>query len=72
MAKVLTLLFDVTALFDMSTRTELVMLQKTMVVVEGVARSLAIEISSARRWWIGSPIARIACAKSSTEWCEGT
>ncbi|GEP01083.1 2-polyprenylphenol 6-hydroxylase [Methylobacterium haplocladii] len=40
MAKVLTLLFDVTALFDMSTRTELVMLQKTMVVVEGVARSL--------------------------------
>ena len=40
MAKVLTLLFDVTALFDMSTRTELVMLQNTMVVVEGVARSL--------------------------------
>ena len=40
MAKVLTLLFDVTALFDMSTRTELVLLQKTMVVVEGVARSL--------------------------------
>jgi ubiquinone biosynthesis protein len=40
MAKLLTLLFEVTELFDMTTRTELVMLQKTMVVVEGVARSL--------------------------------
>ena len=40
MAKLLTLLFEVTALFDMRTRVELVMLQKTMVVVEGVARKL--------------------------------
>jgi ubiquinone biosynthesis protein len=40
MAKLLTLLFEVTEIFDMQTRTELVMLQKTMVVVEGVARSL--------------------------------
>lgn len=40
MAKLLTLLFEVTELFDMETRTELVMLQKTMVVVEGVARTL--------------------------------
>ncbi|HLH48663.1 MAG TPA: 2-polyprenylphenol 6-hydroxylase [Roseiarcus sp.] len=40
MAKLLALLFEVTALFDMSTRLELVMLQKTMVVVEGVARRL--------------------------------
>ena len=40
MAKLLTLLFEITALFDMQTRIELVMLQKTMVVVEGVARSL--------------------------------
>jgi ubiquinone biosynthesis protein len=40
MAKLLTLLFEITALFDMSTRIELVMLQKTMVVVEGVARKL--------------------------------
>jgi ubiquinone biosynthesis protein len=40
MARLLTLLFEVTALFDMSTRLELVMLQKTMVVVEGVARKL--------------------------------
>lgn len=40
MAKLLSLLFEVTALFDMKTRTELVLLQKTMVVVEGVARML--------------------------------
>jgi ubiquinone biosynthesis protein len=40
MARLLTLLFEVTALFEMQTRTELVLLQKTMVVVEGVARKL--------------------------------
>jgi ubiquinone biosynthesis protein len=40
MAKLLTLLFEVTAIFDMRTRPELLLLQKTMVVVEGVARSL--------------------------------
>ena len=40
MAKLLTLLFEVTELFDMETRPELIMLQKTMVVVEGVSRSL--------------------------------
>ncbi len=40
MARLLTLLFEVTALFEMTTRVELVMLQKTMVVVEGVARKL--------------------------------
>ncbi|MGZ9409017.1 MAG: 2-polyprenylphenol 6-hydroxylase [Methylocystis sp.] len=39
MARLLTLLFEVTALFDMRTRTELVLLQKTMVVAEGVARA---------------------------------
>jgi len=40
MARLLTLLFEVTELFDMATRPELVLLQKTMVVVEGVARTL--------------------------------
>jgi ubiquinone biosynthesis protein len=40
MARLLTLLFEVTELFDMQTRPELLLLQKTMVVVEGVARSL--------------------------------
>jgi ubiquinone biosynthesis protein len=38
MARLLTLLFEVTELFDMETRPELLLLQKTMVVVEGVAR----------------------------------
>ena len=38
MAKLLTLLFEVTELFDMRTRPELILLQKTMVVVEGVGR----------------------------------
>ena len=44
MAKLLMLLFEVTGLFDMRTRPELLLLQKTMVVVEGVgarARSQA-------------------------------
>jgi len=40
MARLLTLLFEVTGLFDMRTRPELLLLQKTMVVVEGVARSM--------------------------------
>jgi ubiquinone biosynthesis protein len=40
MAKLLGLLFEVTELFHMRTRPELVLLQKTMVVVEGVARRL--------------------------------
>ncbi|WP_062016906.1 2-polyprenylphenol 6-hydroxylase [Aureimonas sp. AU4] len=39
MAHLLTLLFEVTELFEMRARPELVLLQKTMVVVEGVARS---------------------------------
>ncbi|MGF1461662.1 MAG: 2-polyprenylphenol 6-hydroxylase [Maricaulaceae bacterium] len=40
MSRLLTQLFDVTALFDMRMRPELVLLQKTMVQVEGVARRL--------------------------------
>ncbi|MGV8840339.1 MAG: 2-polyprenylphenol 6-hydroxylase [Bauldia sp.] len=40
MARVLTQLLEVTEMFDMETRTELILLQKTMMVVEGVARSL--------------------------------
>jgi len=40
MARLLSLLFEVTELFDMQTRPELILLQKTMVVVEGVARTL--------------------------------
>ncbi|MEM8659017.1 MAG: AarF/UbiB family protein, partial [Pseudomonadota bacterium] len=40
MARLLGHLFDVTERFGMQTRTELILLQRTMVVVEGVARSL--------------------------------
>ncbi|WP_265519925.1 2-polyprenylphenol 6-hydroxylase [Nitratireductor luteus] len=40
MARLLTLLFEVTELFDMQARPELLLLQKTMVVVEGVSRTL--------------------------------
>ena len=40
MARLLGHLFEVTERFGMATRTELILLQRTMVVVEGVARSL--------------------------------
>ncbi len=40
MGRLLTQLFEITALFDMHLRPELVLLQKTMVAVEGVARRL--------------------------------
>ena len=40
MARLLIQLFEVTEMFDMETRPELLLLQKTMMVVEGVARSL--------------------------------
>ena len=55
MARVLTLLFEVTAIFDMATRTELVMLQKTMVVVEGVARKLDPKLDM---WTTAEPVVR--------------
>ena len=40
MARLLTQLFEVTGQFDMATQPQLLLLQKTMVVVEGVARML--------------------------------
>ena len=55
MAKLLTLLFEVTGLFDMRTRPELLMLQKTMVVVEGVARSLDPRLDI---WTTAEPVVR--------------
>jgi ubiquinone biosynthesis protein len=55
MAKLLTLLFEVTALFDMRTRPELILLQKTMVVVEGVARSLDPKLDM---WSTSEPVVR--------------
>ena len=59
MAKLLTLLFEVTGLFDMRTRPELLLLQKTMVVVEGVARSLDPKLDM---WSVAEPVVR--------EWIE--
>ena len=53
MAKLLTQLFDVTERFGMETRTELILLQRTMVVVEGVARSLNPNINM---WKVAKPI----------------
>ncbi len=41
MAQLLGQLLQYTEVFDMQTRPELIMLQKTMVVVEGVGRTLA-------------------------------
>ena len=59
MAKLLTLLFEITGLFDMHTRTELVLLQKTMIVVEGVSRGLDPDFDM---WATSEPVIR--------EWIE--
>lgn len=53
MAKLLGLLFEITDLFDMATRPELIMLQKTMVVVEGVARKLDADFNM---WQTADPV----------------
>ena len=53
MAKVLGQLFTTTELFDMQTRPELVLLQKSMVIVEGVARALDPELDV---WTISEPV----------------
>jgi len=59
MARLLMLLFEVTGLFDMRTRPELLLLQKTMVVVEGVGRSLDPKLDM---WTVAEPVVR--------EWIE--
>ncbi len=53
MARLLTYLFEVTERFGMETRTELILLQRTMVVVEGVARSLDPHINI---WEVARPV----------------
>lgn len=53
MARLLAYLFEVTERFGMETRTELILLQRTMVVVEGVARSLDPHINI---WEVAKPI----------------
>jgi ubiquinone biosynthesis protein len=53
MARLLAYLFEVTERFGMQTRTELILLQRTMVVVEGVARSLDPQVNI---WEVSRPI----------------
>jgi ubiquinone biosynthesis protein len=53
MARLLAYLFEVTERFGMQTRTELILLQRTMVVVEGVARSLDPRINI---WKVAQPV----------------
>jgi len=56
MARLLTQLFEVTDLFQMRMRPELLLLQKTMVVVEGVARSLDPNLNM---WVAAEPVVRV-------------
>lgn len=53
MARLLSYLFEVTERFGMQTRTELILLQRTMVVVEGVSRSLDPHINI---WEVSKPV----------------
>jgi ubiquinone biosynthesis protein len=53
MARLLSYLFEVTERFGMETRTELILLQRTMVVVEGVARGLDPNINI---WQVAGPV----------------
>lgn len=53
MSRVIQQLFDVTDLFDMHLRPELILLQRTMVTVEGVARML---YPSVNMWEAATPV----------------
>lgn len=53
MGRLLAYLFEVTERFGMETRTELILLQRTMVVVEGVARTMHPQINI---WEVAQPV----------------
>ena len=55
MNRLLTQLFEITALFEMRLRPELVLLQKTMVTVEGVARRIDPSLDI---WAAAEPVVR--------------
>ncbi|RAI04317.1 2-polyprenylphenol 6-hydroxylase [Acuticoccus sediminis] len=55
MSRLLAHLFETTELFQMTTQPQLIMLQKTMVVVEGVARSLDPQLDI---WETAEPVVR--------------
>ncbi|RYH09210.1 2-polyprenylphenol 6-hydroxylase [Tropicimonas sp. IMCC6043] len=61
MGRVLSYLFEVTERFGMETRMELIHLQRTMVVVEGVARSLYPNINM---WDVARPVVEDYIKKS--------
>jgi ubiquinone biosynthesis protein len=61
MAQLLGQLFQYTEVFDMQTRPELLLLQKTMVVVEGVGRTLDPELNM---WVVSEPVVK--------DWMEQT
>ncbi len=65
MSRVLQQLFDVTALFEMHLRPELVLLQRTMVTVEGVARLLDPEIDM---WEAATPVVRDYVNSAEQSW----
>jgi ubiquinone biosynthesis protein len=76
MSRVLTQLFEITALYEMHLRPELVLLQKTMVTVEGVARRIDPEhdiwaaAEPVVRRWIArelSPVSRVRRLASEAE-----
>jgi ubiquinone biosynthesis protein len=73
MGRLLTQLFDITAQFDMHLRPELVLLQKTMVSVEGVARRIYPEHDlweAARpvvQAWISRELSPVAQARQIAE-----
>ncbi len=55
MGRLMTQLFEITALFDMRLRPELVLLQKTMMTVEGVARRIDPDFDI---WTAAEPVVR--------------
>lgn len=59
MAKFLGQLFEYTAVYDMETRPELILLQKNLVIAEGVARSLNPDLNM---WHAAKPVVK--------EWLE--
>lgn len=73
MGKLLAQLFEITALFDMALRPELVLLQKTMVTVEGVARRIDPEhdlwaaADPVVRRWIARELSPVAKVREFTD-----
>lgn len=61
MGRLLAQLFEITATFDMKTQPQLLLLQKTMVVAEGVARELSPELDM---WEAAQPALEIALAEA--------